>query len=214
MRCLRADLHSAPGRLRASACRYYGRRGRCYPGLGQAAAGNARCQSANLRPPVGAAVSDWYSLPRPRKPGLKQNLGDESPLGTEPRWDADRRARDAFARAASGQMVCATSAPTCLRCGGDDIASVGVPLPFFLRSFVARMERSVIRVRHSSLSIVPGLHFVPSGLRARNVFAMTWQNSGADASRERVRAIAGQRLNSQMSALSTMLTRMQVTTGK
>ena len=30
---------------------------------------------------------------RPRKPGLKQNLGDESPLGTEPRWDADRRAR-------------------------------------------------------------------------------------------------------------------------
>src|SRR5208283_4556315 len=47
----------------------------------------------DLRPRVGAAVRIGRSLLRPRKHGLKQNLGDESPLGTEPRWDADRRAR-------------------------------------------------------------------------------------------------------------------------
>ena len=49
--------------------------------------------ASDLRPRVGAAVRIGRSLLRPRKHGLKQNQRDESPLGTEPRWDADRRAR-------------------------------------------------------------------------------------------------------------------------
>jgi hypothetical protein len=42
VRCSRADLQSAPGRLGHHVSRHYDRGGRCIPGLGQAKAGNAR----------------------------------------------------------------------------------------------------------------------------------------------------------------------------
>jgi hypothetical protein len=42
VRCLRADLQSAPGRLGHQVSRHYDRGGGCIPGLGQAKAGNAR----------------------------------------------------------------------------------------------------------------------------------------------------------------------------
>jgi hypothetical protein len=42
VRCPRADLQSAPGRLGYHVSRHYDRGGRCIPGLGQAKAGNAR----------------------------------------------------------------------------------------------------------------------------------------------------------------------------
>jgi hypothetical protein len=42
VRCSRADLQSAPGRLGHHVSRHYDRGGRCFPGLGQAKAGNAR----------------------------------------------------------------------------------------------------------------------------------------------------------------------------
>jgi hypothetical protein len=42
VRCPRADLQSAPGRLGYQSPRHYDRGGRCFPGLGQAKAGNAR----------------------------------------------------------------------------------------------------------------------------------------------------------------------------
>jgi hypothetical protein len=42
VRCPRADLQSAPGRLGHHVSRHYDRGGRCIPGLGQAKAGNAR----------------------------------------------------------------------------------------------------------------------------------------------------------------------------
>src|SRR4029077_12485278 len=41
-RCPRADLPFAPGRLGHHVSRHYDRGGRCFPGLGQAKAGNAR----------------------------------------------------------------------------------------------------------------------------------------------------------------------------
>ena len=41
-RCPRAGLQSAPGRLGHHVSRHYDRGGRCFPGLGQAKAGNAR----------------------------------------------------------------------------------------------------------------------------------------------------------------------------
>ena len=42
VRCPRAALQSAPGRLGHHVSRHYDRGGRCIPGLGQAKAGNAR----------------------------------------------------------------------------------------------------------------------------------------------------------------------------
>jgi hypothetical protein len=42
VRCPRADLQSALGRLGYHVSRHYDRGGRCIPGLGQAKAGNAR----------------------------------------------------------------------------------------------------------------------------------------------------------------------------
>jgi hypothetical protein len=42
VRCPRADLQSALGRLGHHVSRHYDRGGRCIPGLGQAKAGNAR----------------------------------------------------------------------------------------------------------------------------------------------------------------------------
>jgi hypothetical protein len=42
VRCPRADLHAALGRLGHHVSRHYDRGGRCFPGLGQAKAGNAR----------------------------------------------------------------------------------------------------------------------------------------------------------------------------
>jgi hypothetical protein len=42
VRYSRADLQSAPGRLGYHVSRHYDRGGRCFPGLGQAKAGNAR----------------------------------------------------------------------------------------------------------------------------------------------------------------------------
>jgi hypothetical protein len=42
VRCSRADLQSAPGRLGHHVSRHDDRGGRCFPGLGQAKAGNAR----------------------------------------------------------------------------------------------------------------------------------------------------------------------------
>jgi hypothetical protein len=41
-RCPRAALQPAPGRLGHHVSRHYDRGGRCFPGLGQAKAGNAR----------------------------------------------------------------------------------------------------------------------------------------------------------------------------
>ena len=40
-RCPRAALQAAPGRLGHHVSRHYDRGGRCFPGLGQAKAGNA-----------------------------------------------------------------------------------------------------------------------------------------------------------------------------
>ena len=126
----RGLISGAPGRLRASASRHYDRGGRCIPGLGQAGAGNARGEAQDLRPPVGAGVPDRALLPRPRKPGLKLSLGDESSLWREPWWNADRRARPQR-RVGASRLFVARTAPA-----GADIsnASVGVPLPLFAGS--------------------------------------------------------------------------------
>jgi hypothetical protein len=58
VRCSRAALQAAPGRLGHHVSRHYDRGGRCIPGLGQAKAGNARADRV------------------PRKPGLKLSLWD------------------------------------------------------------------------------------------------------------------------------------------
>jgi hypothetical protein len=47
----RADLHSAPGRFGHHVIRHYDRGGRCFPGLGQAKAGNTRSNCARSPPP-------------------------------------------------------------------------------------------------------------------------------------------------------------------
>ena len=93
-------IHSAPGRLRASACRHYDRRARCFAGLGQvfsfflyfSGAGNARGDAQGLRSPVGAGLQGRTPRPESREawPGAEP-WGRESPW-REPRWNAERRA--------------------------------------------------------------------------------------------------------------------------
>ncbi len=64
---------------------------RCFTGLGQDGAGNARGAAYAPRPegrPKGRTLR-----PRPRKHGLTLSLGDESPLGESREWNAGRRAR-------------------------------------------------------------------------------------------------------------------------
>jgi hypothetical protein len=52
----RADLHSAPGRFGHHVIRHYDRGGRCFPGLGQAKAGNTRSNCArSFAPRLGRA---------------------------------------------------------------------------------------------------------------------------------------------------------------
>ena len=72
----------------------------------------------------------------------------------EPRWNAGRRAHPlARVRAAARKAAEVTEQRlTAFRF-------------LFVRSFVARIERSEIRERRPSLSIVPGFRFAQSGLR-------------------------------------------------
>ena len=78
--------------------------GGAFPGLGQAGAENARFP------------------PRPRRPGLKLSQ-EVTTAWREPRWDAERRARSVFERAAAPVWRGELTRPF-----------LGVPLPLFLRS--------------------------------------------------------------------------------
>src|SRR5580700_7538046 len=78
--------------------------GGAFPGLGQAGADNARFP------------------PRPRMPGLELSQ-EVTTAWREPRWDAERRARSVFERAAAPVWRGELTGPF-----------LGVPLPLFLRS--------------------------------------------------------------------------------
>ena len=64
-------------------------------GLGQVWAGNARNNCVRCCPRKGERHRSAF-LPRPRKPGLKSQLGDGILPQREPRWNADRRAAPSF----------------------------------------------------------------------------------------------------------------------
>ena len=74
----------------ASSCRHYDRRVRCFTGLGQGGAGNARGAACAPRPE--GRSKDHTLRPRPRKHGLTPSFGDESPFGESREWNAGRRA--------------------------------------------------------------------------------------------------------------------------
>ena len=137
---------AAPGIMRAGTT---AGAGGAFPGLGQAGAGNARLEARDLRPSVGAgffgscalAASQeaWPGAERKgREPPGKSRGG--TPTGERVPLDA-RRIR--LMRTGS-PCVCRRSASL---------------------FFVARMERSVIRGRSTSLNADPGLRSAPSGLR-------------------------------------------------
>jgi hypothetical protein len=64
-------------------------------GLGQVWAGNARNNCARCCLRKGERHRSAF-LPRPRKPGLKSQLGDGILPQREPRWNADRRTAPSF----------------------------------------------------------------------------------------------------------------------
>ena len=174
MRCPRAALRPAPGRLRAS-CRPalrpvggvlpldWDRSGRVTPAT----------TALDLRPPIGAGVSDRALRPRPRKPGLKSRATAEA-FASEPSVER----RQASAPAAEGRRKPALPWRAPHRwCGHETLRLSAFRFLRFL-SYIARMKRSEIRERHSSVTVVPGLrgachragHFgpdplAPSGLR-------------------------------------------------
>src|ERR1700722_14093668 len=92
VRCPRADLPSAPGRLRASASWHYRPGCEVLAGRGQVKGGNARTNCAGSAPGMGM-ITGSALIPSPRKHGLKQSLWEEISLWREPWWNADRRAR-------------------------------------------------------------------------------------------------------------------------
>jgi hypothetical protein len=84
-RCPRADLHSVPRAIRASACRHYDRRGRCIPGLGQARGGcNGRLNCAKSPRP------GWRGLTGSSAPAASQEAWPELSLGTITPLDESR----------------------------------------------------------------------------------------------------------------------------
>ena len=114
-------------------------------GLGQAGAGNTRVTAQGLRPPVGASVSDRALRPRPRKPGLKLSLGDESPSG----------------KSRGGTPTDVLPVPSPLAGGWGQrpgplarqnmrIASVGVPHPFFFLGLVAWSSEAGLGVQRKA----------------------------------------------------------------
>ena len=87
VRCPRADLHSAPGRLQASVPRHHDRGARCslYPGTAPA---------GGTPPLIGAAFREAWP---------EADLWDEILPLAEPRWNADRRAAPSHAFRACGE---------------------------------------------------------------------------------------------------------------
>jgi hypothetical protein len=142
----RGFITSAPGLLRASACRHYDRYARCIAGLGQAGAGNARGDARGLRLQVEAGLPDRTLRPSRRKPGLEPSLWDESLTGENrsgtPAGERARKRRAAQAafpwRAPHAACVRACTICVCLRF---------TSLSFFLSFFpsVAQAERSQTR---------------------------------------------------------------------
>src|SRR3984885_2204594 len=110
----RAELQAAPGQLRASASWHYRPGREVLAGLGQVKAGNARTNCARFCPRNG----DDYRIganPRPRKHDLRLGLWDDESPGSEPWWNADRRAPPAGGAAVpaarpAGESVCRRSA--------------------------------------------------------------------------------------------------------
>ena len=101
-------------------------------GLGQVKAGNARTNCARFCPRNGDDYRNGAN-PRPRKHGLRLGLWDDESPGSEPWWNADRRAPPA-----GGAAV-----PAARQVG---LASVGVPFPFFLlRDSVIASESEAIQ---------------------------------------------------------------------
>jgi hypothetical protein len=133
-RCPRAELRSAPGQLWASTRRYYGRCVRCFTGLGQTGAGNAR-----LAKGVASAVASQEAWPGVEPEGLAARR-------QEPRWNADRRAAP---EASAGGNIRRRGAEITLQ-----NAFVGVPLPFFLSSFVIAGLDPAIHVAGKLVQII------------------------------------------------------------
>ncbi len=89
MRCPRSDRYSPlPGSFGHHVDRHYDRSGRCFPGLGQAGAGNARGRTRGLRPPVGAPVQGRTSC---RVPGNLAWSCARGPRGPTVRTAVERR---------------------------------------------------------------------------------------------------------------------------
>src|ERR1700733_15779678 len=97
----RAELQAAPGQLRASASWHYRPGREVLAGLGQVKAGNARTNCARFCPRNGDDYRNGAN-PRPRKHGLRLGLWDDESPGSEPWWNADRRAAPAGGGGAGG----------------------------------------------------------------------------------------------------------------
>jgi hypothetical protein len=136
--------------------------GGAFPGLGQAGAGNARLAARSLSPP------GWGELDKTMR--SRHVPGSLT-------WSCAQRAKAPTARAVVERRQASASADRAPRASAED-GHIRLSAFRFLFFFVARMEHSVIRDRHSSSQIVSGFRFAPSGLHLS-------QNSGADASRER-----------------------------
>ena len=143
MRCPRVAARHCHSRAAwASACRHYDRRARCIAGSAQATPGNARWLSHEA----------WPRL----------SLGMNSPIGTEPWWDAERRARSALrAPHPKGAEV--------------GYASVGVPLPCFLPFLHSWLEAQIVRIPASTAGIL-----WRRSVRRAEKFSSRDDDSGAD----------------------------------
>jgi hypothetical protein len=137
------------------ALRYYGRSVRCFTGLGQAGAANARETARGLRP-------GWRSISS-RAPATSQEAWPEAELVW---WQPTNQSRSGTP---TGERAKRMGAQTALvrgaRAASADAevlsASVGVLLPFLF--FCSPGERSETRERPTSRIIVPGYRFAHPG---------------------------------------------------
>ena len=129
-----------PGRLWASACRHYDRHARCIAVNGASA---GRSEARHLRRLSREAWPEAEPLGCVSPSG--QNRGGTPEVVLPPPVSSPARGEDEGGGSAASQDAVVTEQRlTAFR---------------FLFSFVARMERSEIRERHSSFLIVPGFRF-------------------------------------------------------
>ena len=154
VRCLRAELRSAPGRFRASAAQHYGLGREVLAGLGQVGAGNARTNCVGL-PPEGGRLQDRRSATS-QEAWPEAEPRDRKLPWAEPWWNADRRARPQRRVGASRRS---RGASRTRWCGHETLRLSAFHFLFFLISPLPRSrgERSseAKRTRVRGLSSVP-----------------------------------------------------------